>query len=247
MSAGAAMRTVDITAVVTFHREGLMAHHALGSVLRCCEYAELQGITTRVVATLDEQDSETRRVVQSHPMLRSQDEVHMLSYGDVALSRNRAVQGARSRYVAIFDGDDQISTNWLSAALAQAVDSGETAIVHPRMVVTFGAKVSLREQPDQPVEGFERSVLLGTNLWNVCAFALAGTFLAVPYVSTGKRDSGFGFEDWHWNCETVAAGYKHLTAPRTAYFERRKHLDSLNLAHQLAGAVIRPSRLFRCL
>lgn len=236
------MRSVDVTAVVTFHREGLIAHRSLTSILRSCKHAETQGITTRIVATLDNADSETRRVVTQHPGLRSDDVVADLSFSDVAASRNYAIQIGESRYISIFDGDDQVSANWLEAALHRLDEMVEPSIIHPQMVITFDVATQFREQPDQSIVEFDRKNLLVTNFWNVCSFASKDVFLSHPYESAVQ--AGFGFEDWHWNCETVAAGYKHLTAPRTVYFERRKQYGSLNNAHQLAGAVILPSRLF---
>lgn len=237
------MKPVDITAVVTFHHERLMAHRSLTSLLRCCKHAEATGLTTRIVATLDEADPETRRVVQDHPGLRSQDEVIELSFGDVSRSRNHAIQKSESRCIGIFDGDDYVSENWLSAASQRLQEMHESSIVHPQMVISFGAKAQFRKQPDQSVDRLDKRGMLTTNFWNVCSLASRDTFLLVPYVATGN--DGFGFEDWHWNCETVAAGYCHVTAPHTVYFERHKRSDSLNQLHQASGAVIRSSRLFR--
>ncbi len=222
-----------------------MAHRSLGSILRCCQYAESQGATTRIVATLDDVDAETRRIVQQHPGLRQHDQVIDLSYGDVSLSRNHAIRCSNSRHIAVFDGDDHISSNWLAAALHRSASADMASIIHPQMVITFGSTSRFREQPDQSLVELDRRGLLTTNFWNVCAFGARDIFLAEPYVSTGSRSSGFGFEDWHWNCETVAAGYRHLTAPHTVYFERCKHSGSLNQLHQSFGAVIRSSKLFR--
>lgn len=236
------MKLVDITAVVTFHNEGLMAHRSLVSIFRCCQHAELAGLTTRIVATLDNADPETRRVIRRHPCLRPHDKVIDLSFGDISLSRNHAIQESESRCVGIFDGDDHISQNWLAAALRRLDEAGRLSIVRPQLVITFDATSQLREQPDQSCVKLDVRGLLATNFWNVCAVATRDTFLAIPYVSTGT--GGFGFEDWHWNCETIAAGYQHVTAPRTIYFERHKRSGSLNRMHQSAGAVIRSSKLF---
>lgn len=237
------MKLVDITAIVTFHREGLMAHRSLVSVLKCCQFAQSVGMTTRIIAMLDDADTETQRVVRRHPGLRSDDKVIELSFGDVSHSRNRAVQECESRYIGIFDGDDHVSRNWLAAAMHRAVDAARPSIIHPQLVITFDAMTQFREQPDQTLVDLDERGLLTTNFWNVCSFAARDTYLAIPYVPTGK--TGFGFEDWHWNCETLAAGFRHLTAPRTVYFERHKKSGSLKWAHQSAGAVIRSSKLFR--
>lgn len=220
-----------------------MAHRSLTSVVKCCQCAQLAGMTTRIVATLDDADSETQRVIQQHPGLCPNDKIIELSFGDVALSRNHAIQESGSKYIGIFDGDDHVSRNWLAAAMHRVVHMDGPSIIHPRLVITFGAITQFREQPDQSrLESDERG-LLTTNFWNVCSFAARDTYITTPYVPVGKR--GFGFEDWHWNCETVAAGFRHVTAPKTVYFERHKKFGSVNLSHRSSGAVIRSSKLFR--
>lgn len=240
------MNPVDITVAVTFHREGLMAHRSLSTALESCLHVEaIAGVTTRLVATLDCADTETRRVVRQHPGLRKEDLVIELSHGDVALSRNHAIQSSPSGYVTVLDGDDHVSVNWLVAARQRLAEAHGKAVVHPQVVITFGATTGYREQIDQFATGLDVSSLLAVNFWNVCAFAERSTFLETPYVSTRSKCGGYGYEDWHWNCETIASGYQHLTAPRTVYFERRKSSGSLNRLHQSAGAVVRPSKLFR--
>lgn len=223
-----------------------MAHRSLSSILDSCLHAEaVAGVTTCLVATLDCADAETLRVVRQHPGLRAGDLVIELSHGDVALSRNHAIQVSSSRYVTILDGDDYVSANWFVAAMQRLAAARGRAVIHPQVVVTFGVATGYREQPDQSAIRLDASSLLVVNFWNVCVFAERNVFLETPYVSTRSRCGGYGYEDWHWNCETIAAGYQHLTAPETVYFERRKSAGSLNRQHQSAGAVVRPSKLFR--
>jgi hypothetical protein len=239
------MKPVDIAVIVTFHAEKLAAHQSLGSILRSCNHAESLGATTSLVLALDSVDPQTDRVVRTRAGLRPQDLLLDLAFKDVSLSRNCAVQESNSSFVAMLDGDDQVSTNWLAASLLRSSNAAAMSIVHPQVVVTFGAAAQYREQPDQSVKGVDEQGLLVTNYWNVCAFARREAFVTIPYVSTESDGMGFGFEDWHWNCETLAAGYTHLVAPGTVYFERRKDSGSLNHLHQKRGAVIRPSKLFR--
>lgn len=237
------MKLVDITAIVTFHREGLLAYRSLVSILKCCQYAQSVGVTTRIIATLDDADPETRRVIQRHPGLGPQDRVIDLTFGDVSLSRNFAVQECESRFIGVFDGDDHVSRDWLARAIHRLGQTEEPSVIHPQLVIAFDSISQFREQPDQSIVKLDKRGLLVTNFWNACSFAPRSVYLAVPYISVGN--GGFGFEDWHWNCEVMAAGYQHLTAPQTVYFERHKRSGSLNQSHQSIGAVIRSSRLFR--
>lgn len=239
------MKPVDIVVVVTFHAEGLIAHRSLNSIFRSCRQAETLGITTTLIAAVDDADARTQNVVRFHPGLRSCDRVIDLSFGDVSLSRNFAVQESESTYIAIVDGDDLVSSNWFAAALYRARMVKAPSVIHPQVVVTFGLISQFCAQPDQSQVELDEMGLLVVNPWNVCAFGKREVFVSIPYTSTGSRNGGFGYEDWHWNCETLAAGYNHLIAPHTAYFERRKPSGSLNRLHRSTGAVIRSSTLFR--
>jgi hypothetical protein len=52
-----------ISAVVTFHSIGLLAHKTLRGLGRVRDFTEGQGISVELVAVLDCADSETQRVV----------------------------------------------------------------------------------------------------------------------------------------------------------------------------------------
>jgi hypothetical protein len=111
-------------------------------------------------------------------------------------------------------------------------------------MVAFGAWNAYWWQVDQLEDYYRPGALLTTNYWNACAFAAKSVFERCPYHVSRVGEAGFGFEDWHWNCETIADGFVHRLARGTARFERRKDGGSLNVAHQRVGAVIRPSKFF---
>ncbi len=48
--------------------------------------------------------------------------------------------------------------------------------------------------------------------------------MEVPY---GYRDlkGGFGYQDWQWNIETMAAGWRHVVARDTIIFVRRRDMS----------------------
>lgn len=233
-----------VSAIITFHREGVLGHPTLLSIERCRQHAEARGITVEFVITLDNADDETRRVVTTHPAIRPCDRIHEVSFRDLSSCRNFAIGEARGRYIGTFDGDDFFSRNWITRCVELIREQGEHVILHPEMMLAFGGWNAYWWQVDQLGEYYRRGALLTTNYWNACAFAVRDVFDRCPYDVSRVGEAGFGFEDWHWNCETIAAGYVHRTAPRTVRFERRKEGGSLNVAHQMAGAVIRPTRFF---
>lgn len=235
----------DVSAVITFHKEGLLAHPTLHSIERCRRYAEsTRGVATEFVITLDRADDETKRVVYAHPAIRQSDAVFEVDFGDLSLCRNFAIEKSHGRYIGTFDGDDFWTKNWIARCVELIELWGENCILHPELMLAFGEWNAYWYQIDQLGESYRPGTLLTTNYWNACAFAQRKVFEECLYEESRVGQAGFGYEDWHWNCETIAKGFVHRVATETARYERRKEGGSLNVAHQRAGATIKPSRFF---
>lgn len=234
----------DVSAIITFHREGLLAHKSLLSLGRCREAAERSGISVELIATLDRADEETERVVREFQGPGRPDQVLHPDAGDLGLSRNAAVARARGSWILICDGDDYLSANFIVRCTEMLAGSDASAIAHPELVVTFGAEHSLWWQIGSDAPDFDPACMLVINPWNACCLAARDTFLKTPYVLARPGETGFGFEDWHWNCETLAMGHAHLVAAGTAHYVRKKAAGSLNAAHASSNALIPPTRLF---
>lgn len=237
-------RQLDVTAIITFHKEGLLAHKSLLSLSRCRLAAEQAGISIEVIATLDCADRETERVVHSFANEGKPDRIAKVDFGDLGSTRNRAIQSAKGRKVLICDGDDYLSEDFIIRCLEASIEHGNRAILHAELVVLFGAENALWWQLGDDDPAFDSACMLIHNPWNSCCFAERSIFLANPYKLARPGESGFGFEDWHWNCETLAQGHPHRIARRTVHYVRKKHRDSLNMAHAAHDALIPPSLLF---
>lgn len=237
-------RNVDVSLLITFHSEGILAHSTLNSIERCRQFAEAAGITTEYVWVLDRCDEETKRVLFDHPAFRGNTTVVEVSYGDPGASRNSGIDNSHGSAIAILDGDDYYSTNWLERAWHYLREFGPNAILHPEFVVNFGAHSAYCWHVDQTGKYYERDALLVGNLWSSWTFAHRSVYERCPYVTTRPLETGFGYEDWHWNCETIAAGYQHRLAWGTVAFYRRKKQRSVVNASVDVNAIIAPSRLF---
>ena len=247
--AGIAMRKAGVdhtivSAVVTFHRERELAVATLHSIERMRKYAEARSLQVKLEMTLDGGDPETERAILQHPALRSGDVLHHVELFDLSLCRNYAIEHASGDFVATLDGDDLFSENWIAAAVAFIVEHGPTTIVHPQLMIAFGTWNAYWEQIDQTDPRFLPETLMSLNHWNACTVARREVFTGCPYVYARVGESGFGFEDWHWNCETISRGYVHRVVPHTFRLERRKAEGSLNVAHQSHAAILRPSPFF---
>jgi len=233
-----------ITAVVTFHRERELAVPTLYSIERMRRFAERQGLRVELSMTLDGDDAQTEAAITSHPILREGDVLHRVHLYDLSLCRNHAIERARGDFIATLDGDDLFSENWLADAVQTIRNFGEKTIAHPQWMFAFGTWHAFWEQIDQTDQRFMPETLVVLNHWNACSVARREAFIKHPYAYARAGETGFGFEDWHWNCETIAHGYVHRVVPKTFRLERRKAEGSLNVAHQSHAAILRPSAFF---
>lgn len=236
--------THQISAIVTFHNEGLLAHKTLLGLERLRRYAESAGASVELVAVLDNVDKETARVVNSSPVMRSTDQVITVYNGDQGASRNSGVAAAIGRYVGLFDGDDYHSENWLWGALNTVEAKQGDVIAHPDYVASFGAVHSIGQIPDMDITpGYPLANCFSVHPWVSSSFGKKEIYMKHPYSRTDTQITGFGFEDWHWNLELLGNGVRHVTAPQTALFYRRK-ATSVLVYHLANNAIVRPSRFF---
>lgn len=233
---------VDVSLLITFHREGVLAHSTLNSIERCRKYAEAAGITAEYVWVLDTVNDETREVLMAHSTAGTAKIVEV-AHHDLGMSRNSGIQAACGTAVAILDGDDYFSTNWIERAWFYLKEYGDQAILHPEFVVNFGSHAAYCRQIDQASQYYEQDGLLMNNYWTSWTFAKRSVYLTCPYSVTRSFQTGFGYEDWHWNCESIAAGYEHRLAWGAVGFYRRKKTSLVTLT-TASGAIVPPTRLF---
>ncbi len=236
--------TNELTAIVTFHREGILAHATLRSYLSSRARARDAGVSMQMVFVLDNPDAETSNAVRLHPDLEGDEIIIDASVGDSALARNLGVQQASGTFVCTLDGDDIISRDYFWRHIECARGNFRKVILHPEMVVSFGMYNAFNWQIDQRGQYYSRESLLLVNPWISAVFARREVFVEVPYMACYPATTGFGYEDWYWNCETTAAGYEHLIAPGTSYFYRRKFSGSVNETSKALQVVMPPSKLF---
>lgn len=236
-------KQINVSLLITFHREGVLAHSTLNSIERCRKFANAAGISTEYIWVFDTIDEDTRNIVMSHPAAQHQVQVIEVNHRDLGASRNSGVAAAKGKAIAILDGDDYFSTNWIERAWHYLKEYGEKAILHPEFVINFGSHAAYCWQVDQAGKFYNQKGLLSGNFWTSWTFALKTVYESCPYVTTRAIETGFGYEDWHWNCETIAQGYEHRLAWGSIGFYRRK-LSSLVTATTAVSAIIPPSKLF---
>ena len=222
----------------------MLAQTSLWSFEKSRLRAEQNGLEIRFLMVLDRPTQETQEVVAQHPMLRGSDQIIVCDHGGVASSRNTGISHSDGRYVCTLDGDDLISIDYFSRHVAAAEAAGPQAILHPEMVVSFGMYNAYSWQMHQPGPHYDKYNLLAVNPWISAAFARREIFQETPYQEFKTARTGFGYEDWHWNCQTISDGFVHELAWGTVYFYRRKHRGSLNESAHSQRAMIAPTAFF---
>lgn len=232
---------IDISVVVTAHHEGRLAHHTMCSVARARQYAHERGLLTEVIIVLDRPNQATTNYFSADA---GSDILKLKAdFGDPGLSRNYGIAHSSGRYIAVLDADNLIARNWLHDTFRYLDDKEKEVVAHPEYQMLFENENLVFRQISSTDPEFSISNTIEYNYWDTVCVTKKDIFLKHPYEeTTGGR--GFGFEDWHWNCQTLADGIEHHVVPNTVHFMRMKKSGSNFRYHVGTSRIVRPSRLF---
>lgn len=219
------MSAPDIAVVLTAHAEGRVLVPTIRSLERAVLRAADTGFVVEIVLVMDRTDGETRRVLRAHLLDRSalKDRVTAMEVdnGDLGASRNDGIARSTARYVAIADGDNLITSNWLVDGVAALRAHDGPAVAHVDLIVSFGERRTLWPQLPSTDPGFDAGIFAVANYWDSSAIARRELFEQYPYPVLPAAD-GFGPEDWVWNMSTLQAGVDHITIAQSAMFYRAR-------------------------
>lgn len=128
---------LDISVVLTAHREGILAQHTINSLTLAIEFANRYDISTEVIIVLDNANRETELFFKKD--LNFKNTKLETSLSDPGLARNQGINIATGKYIAILDSDDLFGKTWLKKAFEAAESSKMLTIFHPQYTVYFGA------------------------------------------------------------------------------------------------------------
>ena len=213
----------DLTCIITGHREGRLAVPSLRSFWLAIDAARIAGYSVEARLCLDCADWLTTKVFESYQ--EDAPKVSKYEFGDQGKVRNAAIgsvgKGVRGTYSAFLDADDIWSEDWLVQALNYLKDKPNTHIAHPAYNYFFEKQATIFQHIDQENPDFRLDSLRVANYWDALCVCPTEIYRAFPFCD---RDiaGGYAYEDWVWNCETVAAGKIHKVVPNSVVFKRRQ-------------------------
>lgn len=213
----------DITLAITLHAETTVAIPSIRSAEACIRAAEAAGLSVERLMAFDTPTDECRNYF-ARTDLPSRWDPSEFAFRDQGRTRNALAERARGRWLAFLDGDDLFSENWLVEAakcLRQAEQADEKIIVHPELNLFFDAALSSFVKINQSDPLFCPYYFCVENYYDALCMAPTMAWLKHPYPSRAIAD-GFAYEDWQWNIETMAAGWRHVAARDTIIFKRRR-------------------------
>lgn len=231
--------SVDLSVLVTFHNETLVAGPTMAAADAAVACARAAGFAVETLMVLDNATPATTEWCNQDRFDHWQKIER--SEGDLGRVRNAVVPQTKGRFIAFLDADDLFSENWLreGIALLNAEEAkGTKAIAHPELNWLFDGAHSVFFKPSQDDPLFTPYHFYFMNYYDSLCMAPRACHLEHPYV---HRDipNGLSFQDWQFAIETMDAGWKHLNAKDTIIFKRRRE-TSLVMESRNRMAILRP-------
>lgn len=214
---------IDLSIVLTAHREGPFLGATIASAVSAVDHLRAErGVQVELVAVLDKADAGTKATLESALSKFSWQQLRVLEIdeGDPGGARNVGIDEASGQNIAILDGDDLWSYNWLAEAMT-AIQRRPDAIFHSAVNFIFGVDEALFWHIDSEGPLFDPLYLTWNNYWDALSFGRREIYIQHRFRKNDLR-KGFGHEDWYWNVETVCAGIPHKPVPDTMHFKRRR-------------------------
>jgi len=234
---------VDISIIITAHREGVIAGTTARSACQAIERARAEaGLSAEVILVFDNASRDTVDVLE-HGFAGFEDATVRrldVSVGDPGQARNEGIAAATGTASTFLDSDDLWSSNWLVAAHALNQKRPD-AVLHSACNVVFGQRRTLWWHVDSEGPLFDERYLAWGNYWDAMSFARTEIYREHLFAPNDLK-LGFGHEDWHWAALTYANGIAHKPVPDTLHFKRSRAGSQMSLV-DAAGAVVRPLHL----
>lgn len=236
------MAGMDVSIVLTLHHEARYVRRTLMALSEAAVLARSEGITVELVTVLDRADAATRAALQATGR-SAFDDVHVIAVdnGSPGPSRNDGCAVASGKYVTLADGDDLMGCTLIARTFAAAEARGPRVVFVPKFVFGFGDSyftVEYFDQSDVSPLATLKHPLYSTRIFAHRSLFVENQFADVPV------SSGYAYEDWHFNCNAVALGWRFAAVEGTAWFYRQRPGSQMQESDRISARQIPPSRLF---
>lgn len=216
----------SLEVIITCHREKYLILQSLRSAIDAIENAKniFPQLGISIVLFLDNPDYDTLKIAKD---VTQQYGITMLtgSYSDPGCARLNAISQSKQTLIALLDGDDLWSENWIAATyqeIEKNPDAIHHTIYHPEYNLIFGGHNLLFRQGNENDYFFDPAYLRIANYWDALCIASKDIFLRHPY-KPNDLDNGYAHEDYLFSCETLISKIKHQIISNTIHFKRRRH------------------------
>ena len=230
----------EISIVITCHKEGILAHKTILSLLKSAQYLDNNNLNYEFIVNIDNPDKDTSAYFERWKN-DSRFKISEVSFGNPADNRNDAIRKAQGKYISLIDGDDLISELWLISAYNIMQKTTEPTVLRPAIHAQFGYEEGhvsawlMRDSSTKDVDAIQMSYW---NLWTNAIFAQKKLLENNPYKAPVD---GFGFEDYQFNADMRAKNIHQKTVPETVLWYR-KRADSVSSFH--VDSILGYSELF---
>lgn len=216
------MTAIDLTLALTIHSETTVAGPTIQSAEAAIRAVEANGFHVERLLGFDNPTPEAVAFFSSQKY--SKWKIFNYAFRDQGQTRNALSIAATGKWLAFLDGDDLFSENWLIKSvhiLNSATNIGRKIIVHPEVNWVFDSGSFVFTKICQNDKLFSPYYFLVTNYYDALCVASRDVWMECLYP---HRDipSGFAYEDWQWNIESMSKGWFHTIANDTIIFKRRR-------------------------
>jgi glycosyltransferase involved in cell wall biosynthesis len=232
----------DVSVNIVAHKEGVLLYKTLRSINIAIDRAIAKDINVEVNISLDKTDDETRAIAEEFCKKKKYDiNLYEIEVGDLGKNRNFLISKSHGKYISFFDADDFFTSNYIFKAFELAETSDTPAVYVAKHIINFEGDHYLTKVLDSTDPAISKRFFFETNYYISQNFVHREIYESVQY---HPNIGGYGFEDWHFNCEVLSKGYNFITVPDTIFYYRRKKNGSM-LVNQVANSVvIRKTELF---